>query len=199
MKPGATFCWGNRRDEPWDLLFGGSDPGPVPPVALNVDRQRLDTILLENAAARGVAVHRGHAVLSVGEGDSVQGRMVEIGVPDRGARQRIRARYVADASGQMRFNLPELRARTYSKSFRNVAVWGYYDDAGRLAPPITGNVFFETLGTAHGPAWAWFIPLSDTLTSVGVVAPQGCARMLRGDRNGAPGVLPPSPKLNGTE
>lgn len=182
VKPGGTFCWGDRPDRPWDLIFGGPDPGPDAPVALNVDRQRFDAILLENAAAQGVAVHGGHAVLSVGEGDSVQGRVVEIGVPDRGARRRVRARYVADASGQMRFNLPELRARTHSRFFRHVAVWGYWDDAGRLPPPIDGNVFFETLGTAHGPAWTWFIPLSDTLTSVGVVAPRNCARLLRGDR-----------------
>ena len=182
VKPGGTFCWGDRLDRPWDLIFRGSDPGPAGPVALNVDRQRFDAILLENAALRGVAVHRGQAVLSVGEGDSRHGRMVEIGGPDSGVRHRIRARYVADASGQMRFNLPELRARTHSKFFRNVAVWGYWDGAGRLAPPIEGNVFFETLATAHGAAWVWFIPLSDTLTSVGVVAPQDCARLLRGDR-----------------
>ncbi len=182
VKPGGTFCWGGRRDEPWHLMFGGPDPGPDAPVALNVDRQRFDTILLDNAAARGVEVQRGHAVLSVGKADPVHGRAVEVGGPDRSDRHRIRARYVADASGQMRFNLPELRARTYSKFFRKVAVWGYWDDAVRLAPPIEGNVFFESLGTAHGPAWSWFIPLSDTLTSVGVVAPKACARMLRGDR-----------------
>ena len=182
VKPGGTFCWGDRPDQPWDLIFGGPDPGPDPPVALNVDRQRFDEIILENAAARGVAVHRGHEILSVGDGDSVHGRIVEVGVVGTDARHRVRARYVVDASGQMRVKLPALRARTDSKFFRNVAVWGYWDGAGRLAPPIEGNVFFETLGTEHGPAWAWFIPLSDTLTSVGVVAPRECARMLRGDR-----------------
>ena len=182
VKPGGTFCWGDRPDQPWDLIFGGHDPGPDPPVALNVDRQRFDEILLENAEARGVALYRGHEILSVGEDDSGHGRIVEIGGVDTDARHQVRARYVVDASGQMRVKLPALRARTDSKFFRNVAVWGYWDGAGRLAPPIEGNVFFETLGTEHGPAWAWFIPLSDTLTSVGVVAPRDCARMLRGDR-----------------
>ena len=184
VKPGATFCWGDRPDTPWSLLFGGPGAGPGAPTALNVDRQRFDTILLDNAAARGVAVHRGHAVLSVGEGDSVRGRAVEIGVLASGARRRVRARYVANASGQMRFNLPGLHARTHSHFFRKVAVWGYWDDAGRLAPPLAGNVLFETLQTAHGPAWAWFIPLSGARTSVGVVAPRDCARTLRKDRRG---------------
>ena len=182
VKPGATFSWGDRPDKPWNLIFGGGDPGPDAPAALNVDRQRFDEILLENAEARGVALHRRHEILSVGDHDPERGRTVEIGVVGTDTHHQVLARYVADASGQMRFKLPALQARTDSKFFRNVAVWGYWDGAGRLAPPLAGNVFFETLGTEHGPAWAWFVPLSDTLTSVGVVAPRGCARMLRGDR-----------------
>ena len=184
IKPGATFCWGDRPDTPWDLLFGGPGAGPDAPTALNVDRQRFDAILLDNAATQGVSVHKGQAVHSVGEGDSVHGRVVEIGVRDSGARHRVRARYVANASGQMRLNLPELHARTHSHFFRKVAVWGYWDGAGRLGPPLEGNVLFETLGTAHGPAWGWFIPLSDTRTSVGVVAPRDCAKTLGKDRRG---------------
>ena len=184
VKPGATFCWGDRPDAPWPLLFGGPDPGLDAPTALNVDRQRFDTILLDNAAVQGVAVYKGQAVRSVGEGDSVNGRVVEVGVPMSGAHRRVRARYVANASGQMRLNVPELRARTHSHFFRKVAAWGYWDGAGRLQPPLEGNVLFETLATAHGPAWAWFIPLSDTRTSAGVVAPRDCAKTLGKDRRG---------------
>ena len=171
VKPGGTFSWGDRPDDPWDLIFAGH-------TALNVDRQRFDAILLANARARGVAVHEGEAVRSVGEGDAEQGRVVEVEALDTGARRRVQARYVANASGQGRLDLPELRARTWSRIFSRVALWGYWDGAGRLDPPLDGNVFFETLETAHGPAWVWFIPLSDTLTSVGVVAPRGCARAL---------------------
>ncbi len=178
VKSGATFCWGDRPDTPWTLFFGGPDSGPDAPTALNVDRQRFDTIFLDNAAAQGVAVHNRQAVLSVGEGDSVHGRVVEIDDLDSGVRHRVRARYVANASGQMRLKLPEIRMRTHSCFFRKVAVWGYWDGAGRLESPLEGHVFFETLETAHGHAWVWFIPLSDTLTSVGVVAPRGCASTL---------------------
>ena len=181
VKPGGTFCWGDRPDAPWNLLFGGLDPGPNAPTALNVDRQRFDAILLDHAAAQGAAVHKGQAVLSVGEGDAVRGRVVEVGDLASGARHRVRARYVANASGQMRFNLPELQARTHSHFFRKVAVWGYWDDAGRLETPLEGNVLFETLEIAEGPAWVWYIPLTDSRTSVGVVAPRACVPALRKD------------------
>ena len=174
VKPGGTFFWGDRPDVPWTLIFVGR-------TALNVDRQRFDAILLDNAAAKGVAVRKGWTVLSVGEGDSVQGRVIDTGAVGSSNRCRVRARYVVNASGQKSFNLSELRGRTYSRFFRQVAVWGYWDNADRLEPPLEGTVLFETLGTPHGPAWTWFIPLSDTLTSVGVVAPRNCARTLRKD------------------
>ena len=175
VKPGGTFCWGDRPGEPWTLIFAGY-------TALNVDRQRFDAILLANATAKGVAVHEGEAVRSVGEGDAERGRVVEIETLDSGTRYQVQARYVANASGQRRLSLPELRARTWSHFFRQVAVWGYWDGARRLDPPLDGTVLFETLETAHGPAWVWFIPLSGTLTSVGVVAPRGCARTLGKNR-----------------
>ncbi len=175
VKPGGTFCWGDRPGDPWTLIFAGG-------TAFNVDRQRFDAILLANAAAKGVAVHEGEAVRSVGEGDAERRRVVEIETPDSDTRYRVQARYVANASGQRRLSLPGLRARTWSRFFRQVAVWGYWDGAGRLDPPLDGTVLFETLETAHGPAWVWFIPLSDTLTSVGVVAPRGCARALGKNR-----------------
>lgn len=182
VKPGATFCWGDRPDTPWTLFFGGPDAGLNAPAALNVDRRRFDTILLDNAAAQGASIHKGQAVVSVGKGDSVHGRAVEIGVLDSGVRHRVRARYVANASGQMRLGLPELRARTHSVFFRKVAVWGYWDGAGRLERPLDGNVLFEAFETGFGPAWAWFIPLSDSLTSVGLVAPRSCAASLGKNR-----------------
>ena len=178
VKPGATFCWGDRPEAPWTLFFDGS-------TALNVDRQRFDAILLDNAAAKGAEVRRGEAVLSVSTGDAVRGRVLETRAPDSGVGRRMRARYVVNTSGQKRLSVPGLRARTYSRFFRKVAVWGYWDDAGRLAPPLAGTVLFEALETPHGPAWTWFIPLSGAPTSVGVVAPRACAPAVRKDPAGA--------------
>ena len=184
VKPGATFYWGAKPNAPWHLLFGGPNPGPNAPSALNVDRRRFDAILLDNARTRGVAVYREHVVTSVGHGDAVNGRVMEVNNLATGNTHRIHARYVANASGQTRLKLPEVEARTWSRFFRKLGVWGYWDHAGRLDVPLDGNVLFETLDTPHGPAWAWFIPISDTRTSIGVVAPRDCATTLRKDRRG---------------
>ena len=184
VKPGATFHWGAETEEPWSLLFGGPDPGPQAPTALNVDRRQFDAILLDNAEARGVAVYRGHAVVSIGAGDSERGRVIEAGNLSGGARHRARARYVVNSTGQMRLKAPGLDARTWSRLFRKVAVWNYWDHAERLHAPLQGNVLFETLQTPAGPAWAWFIPISGGRTSVGVVAPRDCVGVLRKDPRG---------------
>ena len=189
VKPGATFHWGARPDAAWNLFFGGPDPSANAPTALNVDRQRFDAILLDNAASLGVVVNRGHAVTSVGDGDAVHGRLVEVNDLANGATHQVRARYVANASGQMRLKIPELEARTWSRFFRKVAIWSYWDNAGRLEVPLQGNVIFETLDTPHGTAWVWFIPISSTRTSIGVVAPRDCAASLRKDSRAGLGSL----------
>ena len=55
--------------------------------------------------------------------------------------------------------------RQYSEFFRNIAVFSYFEGAGRLPEPDSGNI----LSAAFDRGWIWFIPLSDELTSVGVV------------------------------
>ena len=198
VKPGATFHWGARTEEPWSLLFGGTNPGPRAPTALNVDRLRFDAILLDNAEARGVAVYRGHAVVSIGAGDSNRGRVLEARNLTGGTRHRARARYIVNSTGQTRLKVPGLEARTWSRLFRKVAVWNYWDRAGRLDAPLQGNVLFETLQTPAGPAWAWFIPISSDRASVGVVAPRDCVGVLRKDPRGVlDGWLKRCPRIRG--
>jgi FAD-dependent halogenase len=85
----------------------------------------------------------------------------------QGRPQEARARFVSITTGQMGMAGRMLGPREYSLFFQKVAVFGYYEGAGRLQFPLDGNTFFET----HGDAWLWYIPLSATLTSVGAVIP----------------------------
>ena len=170
QKRGATFAWGANQEDLWHLNFGGSrslEPtiGPDVPAAYNVDRARFDRVLLDNAIAKGVTVKYGCKATDFLHGTD---RVAGIAFTDEaGEKTEINARFSVDASGQKSKLARHIGKRTLSRFFEKLAVWEYYDNGKRLADPLSGNTFFH----AVDDAWLWYIPLSDTLTSVGVVAP----------------------------
>lgn len=88
------------------------------------------------------------------------------------------ATIVADASG----NLSNIHKHTggkrvYSEFFQNVALFGYFEGGKRLPEPRSGNI----LSAAFDDGWFWYIPLSDTLTSVGAVIARDRADIIQGD------------------
>jgi halogenation protein CepH len=174
VKRGATFSWGARPDTLWTMNFGRvpvdqRELPPDAPTAFNVPRHAFDEILLDNAIDHGVDVRVGAVARAViQDGEVVRGvRYTDASGVDHD----VEARFVAVTSGQSGLTPRMLGSREYSTFFRKVGVFGYWDGAGRLAPPLDGNVFFETVGDT----WLWYIPLSDRLTSVGAVVPFGDA------------------------
>jgi halogenation protein CepH len=178
-KLGGTFRWG-KSDQPWTFSFSASPlfQGPTS-YAYQVERLKFDTILLNNARRFGVEVRERHRVIDlVLEGDRVAG--VEVAGP-AGERMTVRCRYVVDASGHESTVARHAGTRVYSEFFKNIAVFGYYENGGRLPPPRSGNIFCA----AFDQGWFWYIPLSDTLTSVGAVIGAEHATLLRGDHAAA--------------
>lgn len=170
VKRGATFSWGQDFDSLWTLNFGRSptnqmELAPNTPFAYNVVRADFDDIFLENASTMGVEVLQNHTVeQAIIDNGIVKG--VEY-TDNNGEKHQAYARFVADASGKGSILAPHIGTREFSQFFRKVSVFGYFINAGRIAPPLDGNVLFQT----YQNAWVWYIPLSDTLTSVGVVMP----------------------------
>jgi halogenation protein CepH len=76
-----------------------------------------------------------------------------------------RARYVVDAGGHRSTFYKIAGEREFSRFFQNIALYGYFEGGKRLPPPNGGNI----LSAAFRDGWFWYIPLSDTLTSVGAV------------------------------
>ena len=157
-KPGGTFVWGSRA-EPWSFFFR-EDPGGRP-YAYHVLRSQFDEILLRHAAARGVDVREGHRVDAVQHNGSTR----VVARDERGARVEVEARYLIDASGQQALLGRRDRLREFNPFFKNLAVFGYFAEAERLAGAVDGNI----LSAAFGDGWFWFIPLHDGTTSVGAV------------------------------
>ncbi len=162
-KLGGSFRWGKNPD-PWSFYFGVMTPNRKNPAfAYQVERMKFDSILIRNAKKKGVDVRTGYSVTrTIIENDRIAG--VEF-VDQEGAAGKVRAHFVADASGNESGLSKAVGERIYSKFFRNFALFGYYENAKRLPAPHEGNI----LSAAFHDGWFWYIPISPTITSVGAV------------------------------
>lgn len=184
VKRGGTFRWG-ARPEPWTFSFSVSPriTGPSS-FAYQVERARFDQILLNNAKRKGVVVREESTVTGVlEEGERVTGLRY---TDSSGAEHEVSATFVVDASG----NKSKLYStvggtRNYSEFFRSLALFGYFEGGKRLPAPYSGNI----LSVAFDSGWFWYIPLSDTLTSVGAVVRREDADKIQGDREKAYNAL----------
>ncbi|MEO5876788.1 MAG: tryptophan 7-halogenase [Streptosporangiaceae bacterium] len=178
VKRGGSFRWGTNP-VPWNFLFAVSPElsGPTS-TAYQVERMKFDEILLRNAAAKGVEVRENVAVGEVLE-DPERVRGVRYTDAD-GCPREITAKYVVDASGnRTRLSGHAGGERVYSEHFKNLALFGYFEGGKRLPGADSGNI----LCAAFDEGWMWYIPLSDTLTSVGAVISSTRAQEIQGDES----------------
>jgi FAD-dependent halogenase len=176
LKRGGTMRWG-ANPEPWTFAFSVSQKtAGRTSTAFQVERSKFDKILLDNARRKGVDVRERSTVTGVIEdGDRVQG--VTYAGAD-GNEHRVHARYVVDASGNgSRIHRTVGGTREYSEFFRSLALFGYFEGGKRLPAPNSGNI----LCAAFESGWFWYIPLSETLTSVGAVVRREDAEKIQGD------------------
>jgi halogenation protein CepH len=175
-KLGGTFRWG-ANPTPWNFAFSVSPKiaGPTS-YAYQVERSKFDKILLDNAIRKGVEVRQNCSVNDVIEdGDRVTGVTY---TDAEGVERQVTAAYVVDASGNTsRIYKRVGGSREYSEFFRSLALFGYFENGKRLPPPSSGNIFCA----AFPSGWFWYIPLSDTLTSVGAVVRREDSAKIQGD------------------
>ncbi len=172
-KLGGSFLWG-KSAKPWSFNFGATPALAGPNAyAYQVRRAEFDQLLLRNAARCGVHVReRCAATELIMDGERVVGvRFTD----ETGAAQEARARYVVDASGNTTRLARAVGERVYSKYFQNVALYAYYEGGKRLPEPHTGSIYCA----AFDEGWFWYIPLSPTVTSVGVVVDKKHAELLK--------------------
>lgn len=174
-KYGGTWRWG-REQALWSFAFEENEQLHLEKFdyAYQVERSRFDEILLRHAQELGVDVREEHAVTGVVHED---GRVAGVRYTEAsGVEKTARARFVVDASGHQSSLHRAAGTRVLSKFFRNVALFTYFENAGRRPAPRQGDI----LCAAFDAGWFWFIPLSPTLTSVGVViAPEHASQLQR--------------------
>ncbi len=178
IKLGATYRWGSTDDH-WNLSFiGESDfteterPGKFESqrtkTAFQVDRSQYDEILLEHAREAGCLVCMESEVRDVKGANGLINHLV---VREKGGNEfELKAKYTVDASGEAGVLRRALQIPIESPTaLRNIAFWDYWQHAEW--PERFSGVATRIQIMSLGWGWLWFIPITDTRTSVGLVLP----------------------------
>jgi flavin-dependent dehydrogenase len=141
----------------------------------HVERTKFDQFLMDNAARKGVEVHRGARVLDVVfEGDRAVGvRLATDGSAANGSGKTvgddlIRSKVVVDASGQAGMLGARFALRQPNPKFRKAAIWGHF--RGSRRDVIDNGVMTVCFRTLSNRSWFWHIPLSNDVVSIGCVS-----------------------------
>jgi len=174
VKIGATYRWGNSNDL-WDFNFllnaefkeekrPAKYAGQRFDTAFQVDRSIYDKILLDHSRELGCDVFENCAVREIKKaGDRVSGLVLENG-------ETVQARYYIDASGHSGLLRRAMGIGIEEPSnLRNIAIWDYWQNAEWAVNIGIGGTRIQVMSIGYG--WLWFIPLSPTRTSIGLVCP----------------------------
>ncbi|KAK0486022.1 FAD binding domain-containing protein [Armillaria novae-zelandiae] len=184
-KPGAALKFMQHAEEGYtDFVAIGHDNN-----AWNVDRSEFDLLLMNHARTCGASVLtlRGQYLLH----GRIRRPQLPFLLPHRQKCPRdgtdspeilsepikisgtTTFKYLIDASGRAGvMSTKYLKNRHFNRSLKNIAVWGYWKGVGTygVGTKKEGSPWFEALTDESG--WAWFIPLHNGTTSVGVVMNQ---------------------------
>jgi flavin-dependent dehydrogenase len=159
VKLGAEFVspW---HDAPVMIDFNDALDNTYPS-AYQVRRDEFDEILFKNAAAKGARVIEECKVTDIKFQPGAEALVNTVGKD--GQAQRIRAKFVVDASGRDTFLSNHFQMKHRNKKHNSAAIFGHFSGARRLEGEVEGNI--SLFWFDHG--WFWFIPLSDGNTSIG--------------------------------
>ncbi len=184
IKVGATYRWGQPTDtDLWYFYFlpqGNLKPEPRPAkfsgqrmmTAFQVDRAVYDKILLDHAKELGCRVFENTKVSKVARaGDRIDHLDILAtgdAAEELGEDTEIEARYYVDASGGNSIVRSTMDVPVHSPtSLRNIAIWDYWINAEWAESVGVGGTYVQVMSIDWG--WLWFIPLSATRTSLGLV------------------------------
>lgn len=145
----------------------GEDGVIIPGQTWQVRRPEFDSLLLNGALAEGAELIRAEARGVLRRDGRISGLRLR---DETGKDSDLTADFVADASGLQTFlsRSGVCGARHRGGYEKQVAFYGQFEGARRDAAPDDGatHIFY-----AARHLWAWFIPISSTVTSIGVVTP----------------------------
>lgn len=145
----------------------------------HVDRSVLDHKLLMHAKSLGSEVYQGvRAQRAIFEGTQAVGVEALVG----GETVNLLGSLVVDASGRNTLLGRQLKLRQNDPIFDQYAVHSWFEDVDRGHSETADYIHIYFLPVERG--WAWQIPISDRVTSIGVVAERSAVKEFRGDAEG---------------
>jgi ABC-type nitrate/sulfonate/bicarbonate transport system ATPase subunit/flavin-dependent dehydrogenase len=130
----------------------------------HVDRSRFDELLLKHAARQGSRVIEGARVDKIEfDGDTATGVRVTI----KDSTNLLRCKLVVDASGRSTGLGSQLRLKRHDALFDQFAVHNWFEGVDRGTAETADYIHIHVLNLPR--AWVWFIPINQTVTSVGIV------------------------------
>ncbi len=164
FKNGAAFSCGDEYDffdfrkkfsEGWGTTF-------------QVQRDRFDKILADEAEKQGVEIYYGHCVTAF----DYESEEVRLSVEtDQNERYDIKAKFALDASGFGRVLPRLLELNLPSNLEHRTSVFTHVKD-NITDSRYDRNKILITVHSSHQNIWYWLIPFSNGRASVGVVTPQ---------------------------
>lgn len=189
-KFGATWTSSAAKTRPYEVDWEGLPPDCDAAIAFaereqegvgqnytyHVDRGRFDLALLQHAESLGAAVHQGVRVLRVDFDPDDPEVVFKLGRREH----RVSARVVCDASGRKTLLGRQLGLKVTDPHFDQYAIhtWVRGFDRARLDNP--DHIYIHFL--PHRGTWVWQIPITEEVTSLGVVTQKAHFKAARGDR-----------------
>ncbi|MDI5968535.1 NAD(P)/FAD-dependent oxidoreductase [Streptomyces sp. SL13] len=167
-----------------DVLFNERDQlGVDRDYTFHVDRGEFDLILLKHAESLGAKVFSGVRVRDV---DFADPRRPVLRVGLGGPTADVTVRMVVDASGRGTLLGRQLKVKVPDPVFNQYAVHSWFEGLDRQAlandENQAGYIFIHFLPLSD--TWVWQIPITDTITSIGVVTQKARFKESKDDLEG---------------
>lgn len=150
-----------------DILFNERKQKDIhEPHTYHVDRGRFDELLLQHANELGAKTFQEADVFHV---DFVAKDKVEVNVRFNGKEEKkFTCKIVVDASGRYTFMGNKLKIKVKDPVFNQCAVHTWFSGFNRNAFKDPDFIYIHFIPVSN--TWMWQIPITDTITSVGVVS-----------------------------
>ena len=145
-------------------------------VTWQVTRPAFDKMMLDNAREHGAEIREGVRMKEVLFKET---RAVGVRAIFGDAAVNVFADVVVDATGQSAVLSRQLNLRYPDNQLKNASIYAYYEGATRDTGRNAGATVIIHMPDRNG--WFWFIPLSNDVASIGVVAPPSYLFAGRGD------------------